>query len=233
MSESKVDKLFQKILAYLLKKKKVDERQALFFRTEWQKLSSSSKSGDFVFHFFLQNGIDRKILDHIKSKIKKVRKSSSHSVRLPKTENLPFEAIQEKEIPEDETCCYEDPQRAPTIRKNTPGDVFPGKLEISDDRFGNYIILREIAQGGMGIVYEARELKTDRIVALKILRAGPQSKDTDVRRFLRESKVTSALSHPHIVSIYEMGGRTRILLFYDAIYKKGILLKKFFSQISL
>jgi serine/threonine-protein kinase len=75
---------------------------------------------------------------------------------------------------------------------------------------GQYALDREIGRGGMGIVYLARDLKLDRLVAVKTL---PPQLATDVtirERFLREARTAAALSHPSIVPIHradEMGGQ--------------------------
>ncbi|WP_372370391.1 protein kinase [Candidatus Uabimicrobium sp. HlEnr_7] len=69
--------------------------------------------------------------------------------------------------------------------------------------FGNCVIIREIARGGMGIVYLAQDA-SKRNFALKILLSA-NAGETDNRRFLREGKAISELNHPNIVKIYAMG----------------------------
>lgn len=71
--------------------------------------------------------------------------------------------------------------------------------------YGRYEILREVGRGSMGVVYEARDPRIDRVVALKVLRPDRVSADTFVKRFLKEAKVIGRLSHPHIVTIYDVG----------------------------
>jgi serine/threonine-protein kinase len=71
--------------------------------------------------------------------------------------------------------------------------------------YGRYEILREVGRGSMGVVYEARDPRIDRVVALKVLRPDRVSTDTFVKRFLKEAKVIGRLSHPHIVTIHDVG----------------------------
>lgn len=79
-----------------------------------------------------------------------------------------------------------------------------GKMPGSG-HFGEYEIISEIARGGMGIVYRARQRGVDRIVALKILLSGPLSGTQAIRRFFREARVIAELDHPHIIPLYAMG----------------------------
>ena len=77
---------------------------------------------------------------------------------------------------------------------------------------GRYTLERELGQGGMAVVFLARDLRHDRKVALKVLR--PEiSVEIGAERFLREIKMAAGLTHPHILPVYD-SGQAGGLLFY-------------------
>lgn len=81
----------------------------------------------------------------------------------------------------------------------------PEFLELQQSLLGQYSLERELGRGGMGIVYLAREVQLDRLVAIKVLppylAVRPELRD----RFLREARTAAQLSHPNIVPIYRVG----------------------------
>lgn len=84
-------------------------------------------------------------------------------------------------------------------------------------RIGSYDLLEEIARGGMGIVYKAKDVRSERLVALKLMRADMSDPAATAERFRREVAAVERLTNPHIVPILEAGlheGRPYLVMEY-------------------
>ncbi len=99
----------------------------------------------------------------------------------------------------------------PAVDSNTLATADPNQLRLNvggllpGDHFGRYEIERELARGGMGIVYVARDPTLKRRVALKVLIAGEQADTEAIRRFVREARSAGQLRHPNIIAVHDAG----------------------------
>jgi tRNA A-37 threonylcarbamoyl transferase component Bud32 len=90
-------------------------------------------------------------------------------------------------------------------------------------------VLDLLGQGGMGVVYKARQIELDRTVALKVLSPRLASDEEFARRFMREAKALASLDHPHIVRVHDFG-REAGLYFLVMEFVDGVSLREVLAQ---
>jgi hypothetical protein len=111
-------------------------------------------------------------------------------------------------------ACLEDPQLRAEVQSllDQQADSFLESAPVSavkalspGTKLGNFEIVQLLGRGGMGEVYRARDARLKREVAIKVLPAGLARDPDRIARFEREARAASALNHPNIVSVYDIG----------------------------
>jgi predicted ATPase/serine/threonine protein kinase len=124
-----------------------------------------------------------------------------------------------------ELLIPEQPRRAQTLWRASSSNLLQTMSLAAGTRLGRYEIRSLLGEGGMGEVYLAADRQLERTVALKVLHEAVASDPQRMRRFVQEAKTTSALNHPNILTVHEVG-QTDAVHFIATEFIDGVTLRE-------
>jgi WD40 repeat protein/tRNA A-37 threonylcarbamoyl transferase component Bud32 len=113
---------------------------------------------------------------------------------------------------EQQTLLQHAPEAADPINTGIQALTSAPRLEVGPiplTRVADYELLKEIGRGGMGVVFKARHVRLNRIVALKMIRGGALANSDELQRFEKEAAAAAQLQHPNIVALYEVSAHNQ------------------------
>jgi hypothetical protein len=139
-----------------------------------------------------------------------VRIGRMNSARVPEPDamtdpSLPIEPTLFPEPAPAPTATLPPDNAAPAPTIAPAGVAGPVTFLGAGVQLPGYDIIRELGRGGMGVVYQARQVALNRTVAVKMILAGAHAGEANLARFLTEAEAVAQLQHPHIVQIFEIG----------------------------
>ncbi|QEL15691.1 serine/threonine-protein kinase [Limnoglobus roseus] len=128
--------------------------------------------------------------------------------------------------PHDGTQLFQPDVGPSTVMQTSEQLALAAALSAGHQTVPGYQILGEIGRGGMGVVYKAKQIQANRVVALKMILGGSHAGAADRERFRTEIEATAQLQHPGIVRVYEVGEHHGLPFFSMEFCEGGSLARK-------